>query len=66
MRRCTGVSSPGALARDRLDRIRAMPIRLLGDAVLRRRAWDITDRLGWAGSYDAEYVALTQRRVTRS
>jgi indolepyruvate ferredoxin oxidoreductase alpha subunit len=37
-----------------------MPIRLLGDAVLRRRAWDIADQLGWASTYNAEYVALTQ------
>ena len=36
-----------------------MPIRLLGDASLRRRAWTIADRLGWASTYDAEYVALT-------
>jgi predicted nucleic acid-binding protein len=28
--------------------------------VLRRRAWDLADRLGWASTYDAEYVALTQ------
>jgi predicted nucleic acid-binding protein len=37
-----------------------MPIRLLGDAVLRRRAWNRADRLGWAPTYDAEYVALAQ------
>ena len=37
-----------------------MPIRLLGDAVLRRRAWEVADQLGWASTYDAEYVALTQ------
>jgi predicted nucleic acid-binding protein len=37
-----------------------MPIRLLGDAVLRRRAWEIADRLGWDSTFDAEYVALTQ------
>jgi len=43
-----------------LGRVRAMPIRLLGDAVLRRRAWDLAERLGWADTYDAEYVALTQ------
>jgi predicted nucleic acid-binding protein len=48
------------VARDRLRRIQAMPIRLLGDAVLRRRAWEIADQLGWAETYDAEYVALTQ------
>jgi predicted nucleic acid-binding protein len=48
------------VALDRLARIWAMPIRLLGDAVLRRRAWDIAEQLGWAETYDAEYVALTQ------
>ena len=48
------------VALDRLKRIRAMPIRLLGDAVLRRRAWDLAEQLGWAETYDAEYVALTQ------
>ncbi len=48
------------VALDRLTRIRAIPIRLLGDAVLRRRAWDLAEQLGWAETYDAEYVALTQ------
>jgi predicted nucleic acid-binding protein len=48
------------VARERLARIGKMPIRLLGDAVLRRRAWEIADELGWASTYDAEYVALTQ------
>lgn len=51
---------PADVARDRLARIGRMPIRLLGDAVLRRRAWEIADRLGWASTYDAEYLALTQ------
>src|SRR5918912_3051547 len=51
---------PAEVARDRLARIGRMPIRLLGDAVLRRRAWDLADRLGWASTYNAEYVALTQ------
>jgi predicted nucleic acid-binding protein len=48
------------VARKRLDRIGGMKIRLLGDAVLRRRAWDVAEQLGWASTYDAEYVALTQ------
>jgi predicted nucleic acid-binding protein len=48
------------VARERLGRIGRMPIRLLGDAVLRRRAWDIADRLGCASTYEAEYLALTQ------
>ena len=51
---------PADVARDRLTRIGRLPIRLLGDAVLRRRAWDLADQLGWASTYDAEYVALTQ------
>jgi predicted nucleic acid-binding protein len=48
------------VARDHLTRIRQLKIRLLGDAVLQRRAWDIADQLGWASTYDAEYIALTQ------
>jgi predicted nucleic acid-binding protein len=48
------------VALERLTRIWAMPIRLLGDAVLRRRAWALAEQLGWAETYDAEYVALTQ------
>lgn len=48
------------VARQRLARIGRMSIRLLGDAVLRRRAWEVADQLGWAATYDAEYVALTQ------
>ncbi len=51
---------PGDVALAQLARIRAMPIRLLGDAVLRRRAWELAEQLGWAETYDAEYVALTQ------
>jgi predicted nucleic acid-binding protein len=51
---------PADVARDRLARVGRMRIRLLGDAVLRRRAWELADRLGWASTYDAEYVALTQ------
>ena len=48
------------VALERLDRISRMKIRLLGDAVLRRVAWQMADRLGWASTYDAEYVALTK------
>ena len=51
---------PADVARERLTRIGHMPIRRLGDAVLRRRAWEIADQLGWASTYNAEYVALTQ------
>jgi predicted nucleic acid-binding protein len=48
------------VARERLAYIRGMQIRLLGDAVLQRRAWEIASQQGWADTYDAEYVALAQ------
>ena len=51
---------PAEVGRERLAQIGRLPIRLLGDAVLRRQAWKVADRLGWASTYDAEYVALTQ------
>lgn len=51
---------PADVARERLARVGRMPIRLLGDAVLRRRAWDLADQLGWASTFTAEYLALTQ------
>jgi predicted nucleic acid-binding protein len=51
---------PADVAREHLTRVGQMKIRLLGDAVLRRRAWELADQLGWASTYNAEYVALTQ------
>ena len=50
---------PADVARERLAWIGKLPIRLLGDGVLRRRTWEIADRLGWSSTYSAEYVALT-------
>ena len=53
---------PDEEARDLLTRVGppGLKIRLLGDAVLRRVAWEIADQLGWASTYDAEYLALTR------
>jgi predicted nucleic acid-binding protein len=48
------------VARERLRLVGRLRIRLLGDAVLRRTAWDVATELGWASTYDAEYVALTR------
>src|ERR687886_2932510 len=48
------------VALERLERVGAIKIRLLGDAVLRRNAWKFADELGWADTYTAEYVALTK------
>lgn len=47
-------------ARDALDRIRGLRLRLLGDRVLQSVAWDVADQLGWPDTFDAEYVALTR------
>jgi len=47
-------------AQQQLRRARAIKIRLLGDAVLQRNAWEIADQLGWADTYTAEYLALTR------
>jgi predicted nucleic acid-binding protein len=47
-------------AQRRLDYVRGLRIRLLGDRVLQNVAWQVADRLGWSDTYDAEYVALTQ------
>jgi predicted nucleic acid-binding protein len=47
-------------ARRRLDYVRGLRIRLLGDRVLQYTAWNVADQLGWPDTIDAEYVALTQ------
>jgi indolepyruvate ferredoxin oxidoreductase alpha subunit len=47
-------------AQRRRARIDGWRMRLLGDAVLRRVAWQLADRLGWTSTFDAEYVALTR------
>jgi predicted nucleic acid-binding protein len=51
---------PADVGRDRLARVGEIKIRYLGDAVLRRRAWDIAEKLDRASTYNAEYIALTQ------
>jgi predicted nucleic acid-binding protein len=44
----------------RLNYVRALRIRLLGDRVLQQVAWKIADQLGWSDTLDAEYIALTR------
>ncbi len=57
------------LARGRLDRAQAVtaherleraPVRRVDRAALGATAWRIADDLGWARTYDAEYVALAE------
>lgn len=49
-----------AEARAQLDHMRSLNIRLLGDRVLQKFAWDFAERLGWEDTLTAEYVALTK------
>lgn len=48
------------VARDRLAKAGRVKVRLLSDAAMRKRAWEVADRLGWWETYGAEYVALTE------
>jgi hypothetical protein len=47
-------------AHARLDYLRGLQIRLLGDRVLQSVAWQVADTLGWPDTFVAEYLALTQ------
>ena len=44
----------------RLDYLRGLRIRLLGDRVLQRVAWNFAEELGWADTFVSEYLALTK------
>lgn len=43
-----------------LDRVLAAPVRLDEPDGLAREAWKVADELGWAKTYDANYVALAR------
>lgn len=49
-----------AQANQQLDHLRSLAIRLLGDRVLQRMAWDLATQLGWHDTFVAEYLALTR------
>jgi predicted nucleic acid-binding protein len=51
---------PADVAFRQLETLWKLKIRLLGDAVLRRVAWDIAQQMGWPSTLDAEYIALTK------
>jgi predicted nucleic acid-binding protein len=48
------------LAAIAIDRLGTAPVARRAPADLQRRAWGIANQLGWAKTYDAEYVALAQ------
>lgn len=43
-----------------LDRILEAPISIRTPAKLLRSTWDLADEMGWAKTYDAQYVALAR------
>lgn len=47
-------------ADEHLDYLRSLKIRLLGDRVLQRVAWEIAAQLNWPDTYQAEYLGLTR------
>lgn len=52
---------PQAAAQEMLRRLGELQLSLYDDELrLHDRAWSIADELGWAKTYDAEYVALAQ------
>ena len=55
---------PGEMTRKeagrQLEYVRGLRMRRLGDRVLQNVAWRAAGLLGWADTFDAEYVALTQ------
>ena len=48
------------LATDARARLRRAPIVTRRPARLLEQVWHVSDRLGWAKTYDAEYVALAE------
>lgn len=51
---------PANVALEQVEKLWKNKIRLLGDRVLRRLAWNIADPLECVSIYEAEYIALTQ------
>ncbi len=43
-----------------LHRLEGAPVRRRAHRRLRREAWRLADELGWAKTYDAEYLALAR------
>ena len=53
---------PAASLMSAVERLEALPVELFAvDAGHRRRSVEIARSLGWAKTYDAEYVALAER-----
>jgi predicted nucleic acid-binding protein len=51
---------PAVQALRTLEALERAPIRPRAQRRLSRRAWDLANEMGWAKTYDAEYLALAQ------
>lgn len=51
---------PADVARQAMVAAHALPVAFRRPSALHERAWDLARTLGWAKTYDAEYVALAQ------
>jgi predicted nucleic acid-binding protein len=47
-------------AKTMLERLLKAPVEIRAPENLIEAAWDVADELGWAKTYDAQYVALAQ------
>lgn len=56
---CAGLMSE-AQALEAHERATALKIRLLGDRVSRRTAWNMAQEQGWPNLHHAEYLAITR------
>jgi predicted nucleic acid-binding protein len=52
-------------ARPTFNRLQNAPVRRRDPKALRQTAWEIAEELGWAKTYDAEYLALARLAGTR-
>ena len=59
LRAWQGVIEP-AEAREAHERLERAPVSRRSPAALGSQAWEVCDELGWARTYDAEYVALAR------
>lgn len=52
-------------AEDALNRLEHCPVQVDSPPELGPHAWALADKLGWAKTYDAEYIALAALRTCR-
>jgi predicted nucleic acid-binding protein len=53
-------STPEKDARELLERLASLKVRVLGDRVSRATAWELARQHGWDDPSEAEYIAVTK------